>query len=388
MLNGCVYNSDTLSCQARQKGRFTFARTLPTPLGHTASGSRVVALVLAVLLLGLLLGCAAGTRFGQERHSKRTYVVQPGDSLAKIAGRYGIPWKALVAANREKYPSLVTNPGLIHAGWELVVPSRENAQALAQSVVVSEQPATQPTLTPGGGETIPTPTPTAAPAPPPQPVKLIYIAGHVDGMEGPETQENFERSRHEVEQLRGLGLEVFYCEAGSCHWDDVLAQAPEAKALVYHGHGVYRGELHHPETVGGFNLMPGEFASKEQIANDLRAMVPGWVVMLPRSCFAAGQSGSEWDQDIGLEEAKRRVATYSEDFLAAGAACYFVGGSPASIMKNLLAGRTCGEAVPPELRSSQLKFEHPGYPGSALWLGRWEVNYAYAFVGNPNARLP
>jgi hypothetical protein len=219
-------------------------------------------------------------------------------------------------------------------------------------------------------------------------VKLIYIAGHIDGMEGSETQENFERSRYEVEQLRGLGLEVFYCEAGSCHWDDVLAQAPGAKALVYRGHGVYRGEPNHPETVGGFNLMPGEFARKEQIADGLRAMAPGWVVMLPGSCFAAGQSGPEWDQDIGLEEAKRRVATYSEDFLAAGAACYFAGGSPVSIMKKLLAGRTCGEAVPPELRSSQLKFEHPGYPGSALWLGRWGVNYTDAFVGNPDARLP
>ena len=386
MLNDCVYNNDTLSCQARQKGRLTFARTLPTPLGHAASARQVVALVLAVLLLGLLLGCAAGTRFRQERHSKRTYVVQPGDSLAKIAGRYGIPWKALVAANREKYPSLVTNPGMIHPGWELVVPSREEAQALAQSVVISDQPAPQPTPTPGNGETVPIPTATAAPAP----TKVIYLVGEIDGLDGPETRERFEQTRARAAWLRSMGLEVFYCEAGSCGWSDVLANGQGAKLLIYEGHGPYVGDLHHPDTVGGFWLTSSESVSKAQVASDLRGvMAPGWTVLIVRACFSAGHSGPEWNTDIGLEEAKRRVAAYSEDFLAAGAACYFATcGDPKDILRPLLRGHTCGQSVPPGLRSSQLRFEHPGYPGSALWLGRFGVNYSNAFVGNPDARLP
>jgi hypothetical protein len=153
------------------------------------------------------------------------------------------------------------------------------------------------------------------------------------------------------------------------------------------GHGPAGGDDHHPEGIGGFYLAPGDFVAKERVANDLRVMSPGWIAILPSSCYAAGQSGDEWGQDIGVEEAKRRVAAYSEDFLAAGAACYFAGGIPQNMLGDLLAGKTCGEAADPHLRSSDLRFQHPSYPNAALWLGRWEVNYAYAFVGNPDAKL-
>ena len=48
------------------------------------------------------------------------YTVRAGDFLAKIAREvYGDPkrWKELIELNKDKYPSLETNPHLIYAGW-------------------------------------------------------------------------------------------------------------------------------------------------------------------------------------------------------------------------------------------------------------------------------
>jgi len=208
-----------------------------------------------------------------------TYVVQPGDSLAKIASRYGIPYQALIAANRDAYPSLATNPGLIQVGWKLVIPPKDKAVALAQSVVLpTPAPVQAPTATPvPAGGAAPSP---AMPAPQ-QAVKVLYLAGQVDGLDGSTTEEFIEDSERDAQALRQMGFDVALFEAGKQHWSDVLKQAPGAKVLVYRGHGIYRGDFHHPETVGGFNLAPGEFVAKEQIANDLRVMSPGWVAILP-----------------------------------------------------------------------------------------------------------
>jgi len=50
------------------------------------------------------------------------YVVQEGDSLSKIAKRFGVTVEDIVKANRTKYPSLVTDPASIEIGWKLLIP--------------------------------------------------------------------------------------------------------------------------------------------------------------------------------------------------------------------------------------------------------------------------
>ncbi len=53
------------------------------------------------------------------------YVVQPGDSLWDIATRFlgdGARYFEIVEKNRHRYPSLTSNPSLIHPGWELDLP--------------------------------------------------------------------------------------------------------------------------------------------------------------------------------------------------------------------------------------------------------------------------
>lgn len=50
------------------------------------------------------------------------YIVLVDDNLSCIAFRAGVPTEALIAANRDRYPSLITNPHLILPGWVLYIP--------------------------------------------------------------------------------------------------------------------------------------------------------------------------------------------------------------------------------------------------------------------------
>jgi len=62
---------------------------------------------------------------GQDSRASQTarvHVVQKGDSLSKIARRYGVSVSDLVAANQAQYPSLAADASLIQVGWRLAIP--------------------------------------------------------------------------------------------------------------------------------------------------------------------------------------------------------------------------------------------------------------------------
>ncbi len=63
--------------------------------------------------LVLNLNIAAGGAQEEEE-----YEVVSGDSLSKIGQRYGVEWKAIYEANRDK----IKNPDLIQPGWKLKIP--------------------------------------------------------------------------------------------------------------------------------------------------------------------------------------------------------------------------------------------------------------------------
>jgi nucleoid-associated protein YgaU len=63
----------------------------------------------------------AATPAGKQEPTVRTYIVQKGDSLSKIAKKfYGSAndWKRIHEANK----ALIKNPDLIQPGWTLTIP--------------------------------------------------------------------------------------------------------------------------------------------------------------------------------------------------------------------------------------------------------------------------
>jgi LysM repeat protein len=64
----------------------------------------------------LILNISTGA--GDAGGGANTYTVESGDSLSKIGGKYGLPWKAIWDANRD----ILHHPDKIYPGQELKIP--------------------------------------------------------------------------------------------------------------------------------------------------------------------------------------------------------------------------------------------------------------------------
>jgi uncharacterized protein YkwD len=84
-----------------------------------------VAFVLGISCL-LLIGCG----------SARTYTVKTGDTLQQIAIDNSTTVSAIVQLNKDRYPSLETNPRGIRPGWELEIPSGEGVALEFESLLL------------------------------------------------------------------------------------------------------------------------------------------------------------------------------------------------------------------------------------------------------------
>jgi LysM repeat protein len=83
---------------------------------------RFLSLILSMVFLLL------ATTFSVQAQQSTTYIIQPGDTLAKIATRYGISWRDLAVANN------ISNPDLIYAGQILIIPAYINLPAQSYTV--------------------------------------------------------------------------------------------------------------------------------------------------------------------------------------------------------------------------------------------------------------
>lgn len=96
-----------------------------------------LALVLSTLCV-VLIACGGG----------RTYTVQAGDNLQDIANQNNTTVTALVQLNKDRYPSLVENPGIIHTGWEIEIPQGDDVslefESLLMRIARTANPATAP----------------------------------------------------------------------------------------------------------------------------------------------------------------------------------------------------------------------------------------------------
>lgn len=76
---------------------------------------------------------ASETEETKSEEAKTTkYTVVSGDFLMSIASRLlgdSSRWREIVELNKDKYPSLVSNPNLIYVGWELTIPAKDGSTA-------------------------------------------------------------------------------------------------------------------------------------------------------------------------------------------------------------------------------------------------------------------
>src|SRR5574341_1930078 len=114
-------------------------------LGSFLAPRRIVAAVVGLMLSFPLSAALAGHGIYTESHSAASfsgtssqssceYVVQPGDSVYRIAAAYGMqPWE-LQALNQDRYPAIW---GRLNVGWVLDVCSAD--QPSAQSPAVNQE---------------------------------------------------------------------------------------------------------------------------------------------------------------------------------------------------------------------------------------------------------
>jgi len=217
--------------------------------------------------------------------------------------------------------------------------------------------------------------------------KVVYVVGYV----GSGTEAYIEEAEANAEAMRALGATVVLFYPPRNEWNDIVAAAADATVLVYAGHGVSWDTI---PTVGGMSLSSSSKVTPDQIRSDLR-MAPGGVVILNHVCFASGGSSTD-PGAISSTEAQRRVAQYSDPFLAAGlVGCYssWYGSFPAKVVSYLASGMTLGEAYEAyaDYREASVeRYTHPSHPEFAMWMDKdtWgSVIYNYAFVGGKDLSL-
>lgn len=105
---------------------------IPAETPFTASGIQVSDDERTVIINGVAVPANAGS--GGE--ASTNYTVTSGDSLYAIAARHlgdGNRYMEIVNLNSSRYPSLRNNPGLIHPGWTLTLPSGATSTPAASS---------------------------------------------------------------------------------------------------------------------------------------------------------------------------------------------------------------------------------------------------------------
>ena len=230
------------------------------------------------------------------------------------------------------------------------------------------------------------PSPTAASDLSLAPLKAVLLVGPIDGNDGDWTRSEIENMELAADALAAHGVEIHRFYPGDSNQAAIEAAADGAHFLLYRGHGVYDGNLPHPN-VGGFSLSSGFYSS-----NDIREnlnLAPGAIVML-YGCFTAGSSSAEGDRyDIGINEASRRVAQYSDPFFDIGAGGYYAnwfGDAFEHFVNYLFAGDTLGDAYEHYFdfnANTVYRTTHPNHAGLPMWVdkdnwGYWKYNNAFA----------
>jgi thiol-disulfide isomerase/thioredoxin len=220
-------------------------------------------------------------------------------------------------------------------------------------------------------------------------LKAILLVGPIDGPTGSATRESIRIFQETAQLFKNYGVTVYEFYSPNSDWDKVKQISAGAHFLIYSGHGVYDGKIP-PGKVGGLALDKGSGDTRELNLH------PNAIIMLLKSCFAAGNSGLDIGQ-IDLNEARRRVAMYSEPYLEQGFAGYYANWYPqfaSEVIPHFFSGKTFGD-VYKSFRdynaNTSYTYSHPQVQNQVMWINEatWGSSkvYNYAFCGKPNVTL-
>lgn len=242
---------------------------------------------------------------------------------------------------------------------------------------------------------------------PPLPNKryAILVVGHQE--DGTKKAMSEMDSIAKLFEKNGIGLYRFYDAAAS--WHKIIKIAPRCHFFVYSGHGTRLGSDGNP---GGLCLT--STISSQHIQENLQ-LKDHALVLFKSVCMGAGSSASD-TSDIGLTEAKNRVANYALPFLNIGAAAYYANNYTTGVqgfLGDFLGGMSLGAAFANQVYYSltveldePYEFDHTkrisiaSSPGGSKYVLTTYVNgqkiikegisprgYDMAYVGKPDFSL-
>jgi hypothetical protein len=135
--------------------------------------------------------------------------------------------------------------------------------------------------------------------------------------------------------LKEKGIAVYKYFYPHANWNNIKARAKTCAFFIYTGHGYGNGGLN-----GGFGgLCINENIRAQEIIDGIKFQYKPLVIYL-NACGSAGSSAGDPD-DIGIQEATKRVCDTSLPFFMAGAGAYFATNTlNDSFLDELLKGKT------------------------------------------------
>ncbi len=225
-------------------------------------------------------------------------------------------------------------------------------------------------------------------------LKAVMLAGEVDGLNGKSTKSYTDNLKQLAKVLKERNVKVVEIYAPTTE-EKIKTELKDANFVFYAGHGI--GGADPPSYVasgsnGGMLILENVWTGAENVKE--WEVKKGAIVFFMGACFTAGNAGDDIGK-INAEEAKRRIAQYSEPYLNSRFGGYYAAWSPYELQEvigNLFAGKTLGESYGG--KDSEYgkvnKISHPKSSGNSLWFYEEKGGrkaFSFSFAGNPKETL-
>lgn len=225
-------------------------------------------------------------------------------------------------------------------------------------------------------------------------LKAVMLAGEVDGVNGQSTKNYTNNLKQLAKALKERNVKVVEIYSPTTE-EKIKNELKDANFVFYAGHGI--GGADPPSykatgSDGGMLILADVWTGGSDVKE--WEVKKGAIVFFMGACFTAGNAGDDIGK-INAEEAKRRIAQYSEPYLNSRFGGYYAAWSPyelEEVIANLFAGKTLGESYGGKDSDygKVNKISHPKSSGNSLWFYEEKGNrkaFSFSFAGNPNQTL-